>query len=916
MLTLNTLIERDLDRGGAVVVPTPQRATAVRLAYGVGRLARGVRAWRTPDALALPAWLEREAFRAADAGQIVPRPLRPAEEWLLWVEAAARAIAVEGAAAQAPAPRDAGSASAGSSERLAESLSHAAHVLFDWGIPLAALRGSVRSESELFARALAHVEARCREARAAPSYALGGLLRGWRSGPVTFAGFSERSAVRDAWLRETPQRLPAVREHRGEETPGRTLSARAGDPAEELELAASWCRSRLAQDPEARLLIVVPDLATRRAEALRLFEQALSPRTALGAQVAGGEASGGVAVEGGEPLAGYPLVRHGLTALEFLTGALGLEQLSAWLRASFWLAPAAERARLDIWLRHVLGIEATPRELVTALRAAPSSLGTAARELAGRLETAMQALEPMGEAGPMRRWTQSFERSLEALGWPGARPLTSTEQQTKMRFAELLAELVGIGGPLGALDGPQAVRTLRALAARTSFAPESGDAEVTLTGALSDPIVRYDGIWIAGLHAEAWPPPPAPNPFIPLSAQIRAGVPGVTAASNLERARGLLDRWRRSAPELVLSWPAHRDDLDCLISPLIEELPGIEAWTPGERPLMPAQRIRATRRIETFGDDGGLPWPAETPLPAGTRALDYQSRCPFRAYAELRLSCVPLEAPRPGLDPRERGRLMHRALEHLWRELGDSERLQRESVSGGLERLIDECVTRAAGETAPSPTSPSSSLMPAAEAGRRRELRRIARLLFELAALERERTPFRVSALELARSLRLAGARVDLRIDRIDELDDDTRIILDYKTGKPAPLDWLSDRLSDPQLLLYLLAAGGEVSALAAVHLTAGGIAYRGMSDRPGRLPRVPGIPSGPRVASDTLGAGNASVTGAWRDQVHRWEALLERLARDFLSGSAAVDPVATACRICHLQTLCRVSETREASDD
>ncbi len=892
MLTLSTLIERDLDHGAAVVTPSPQRATAVRLAYGVGRMARGERAWRTPDALAWPTWLEREAFRAADAGQLVPRPLRAAEEWLLWLEAAADAMAAQ----------DARPSGAGSSELLADSLRRAARVMFDWGIPLGALRGSARSESELLARALARVETRSREAGAAPSHALGALLRGFRSGPVTFAGFAECSAVRGAWLREAPQRLPAVREHWDEEAPGRALTVRASDPAEELELAASWCRSRLAKAPGDRLLVVVPDLAACRGEAVRTFEHALAPRAALN-----GEEAGCVVVEGGEALAGYPLVRHGLATLRFLTGALGLEELSAWLRASFWRAPAeAQRARLDIWLRHVLGIEATPRQLVQALRGAPAGLGAAASELAGSLEAAARALEPMDEAGPIRRWTQGFERALAALGWPGARPLTSAEQQTKVRFAELLAELVAAGGALGALEGPQAVRTLHSLAARTSFAPQSGDAAVTLTGALSDPIVRYDGIWIAGLHAEAWPPPAMPNPFIPLSAQISAGVPGSTAAGNLDRARGLLDRWRHAAPELILSSPAHLDDLDCLVSPLVAELPGIEAWTPSERPVSPAQRIRATRRIEAFVDDRGLPWPAGAPLPAGTRALDYQSRCPFRAYAELRLSCVPLEAPRPGLDPRERGRLMHRALEHLWRELGGSERLQRESLGGGLGRLIDECVARAAGE------SPAAPLTPAAEAGRRRELRRIARLLLDLAALEGERPPFRVRALELTRSLTLAGARLDLRIDRIDELDDGTRIILDYKTGKPAALDWLSDRLSDPQLLVYLLATGGHVGALAAVHLTAAGIAYRGMADRPGRLPRVPGIASVLRVPSE---AGDAPAAAAWRDQVRRWGTLLERLARDFLSGSAAVDPVESACRICHLQTFCRVSEIPESRD-
>lgn len=890
MLTLDTLIERDLECGGTVVTPSPQRAAAVRLAYGVARLARGARAWRTPDAIAYRAWLVREAFRAADAGEPIPRPLAAAEEWLLWRQAAADA-----------APAGTGLQDAASAGVLADSLSHAARLMFEWRIPPAVLRGS-DGECEWLARALEQVEMRCHEAHAAPSHALARLLRAWRPGPVTFAGFTERSAARGAWLEE-----PAVRPNR-EAAMGRAFVACASDPTEELQLAADWCRSRLATDPQCRLLVVVPDLAERRGEALRLVEQVLTPRAAL----AGDEAASAVAVEGGEPLAGYPLVRHGLLALEFLTGALELAELSAWLRDAFWRAPTAEdRARLDAWLRRALATEVAPRDLLQALQSAPAGLRPAARQMADAVAGALEALEPALEASPILSWARRFARSLEALGWPGTRPLTSVEQQTKARLEDLLAELVAMGAHLGALEAQHAVRTLRALAARTSFAPQSGDAAVTLTESLSDPLVRYDGIWVAGLHADAWPAAPRANPFIPLAAQIRAGIPEATVAGTLAKARVLLDRWCARAPQLVVSWPQRIEDRDCLVSPLLAEVPGIERWAPRERPLALARVVRAARRTESFTDGRGAPWSAREPLPGGARAIEYQSRCPFRSYAELRLACVPLERPRPGIDPRTRGRLMHRALELLWRELGGSEGLSRENASGALGGLIERCVARASRES----LAPASG--PSGEAAQRRERRRIARLLHGLSALELERASFRVSALELPRSLTLAGARLDLRIDRIDELEDGTRIILDYKTGRPAPLEWLSDRLTDPQLLLYLLAAGGGVGALAMVHLTTGRIAFRGLADRPGRLPRVAALAGDEERAGAGAGAGVVGVGAAWQDQVRRWQGLLEQLARDFLEGAAAVDPVPGACRICHLHTLCRVSETQgtESSD-
>ncbi|MGH8148546.1 MAG: PD-(D/E)XK nuclease family protein, partial [Steroidobacteraceae bacterium] len=187
------------------------------------------------------------------------------------------------------------------------------------------------------------------------------------------------------------------------------------------------------------------------------------------------------------------------------------------------------------------------------------------------------------------------------------------------------------------------------------------------------------------------------------------------------------------------------------------------------------------------------------------------------------------------------------------------------------------------------------------EATRRRELRRAARVLGDLAALEGQRAPFRVRALEEPRRLTLGGAALDVRIDRIDELDDGTLAVLDYKTGKPAALDWLADRLSEPQLLIYLLAAGGAVSTLAQVELAAGGPDYRGLADRADRLAGVAALSGDAQAAED-----------AWREQTGRWRSQLEQLVRDFLSGAAAVDPAPLACRSCHLHTFCRVSELRD----
>jgi hypothetical protein len=49
--------------------------------------------------------------------------------------------------------------------------------------------------------------------------------------------------------------------------------------------------------------------------------------------------------------------------------------------------------------------------------------------------------------------------------------------------------------------------------------------------------------------------------------------------------------------------------------------------------------------------------------------FQYQAACPFRAFVELRLGAEDLEVPVPGLDARQRGTLIHAALEVFWTEV-------------------------------------------------------------------------------------------------------------------------------------------------------------------------------------------------------------------------------------------------------
>ena len=249
------------------------------------------------------------------------------------------------------------------------------------------------------------------------------------------------------------------------------------------------------------------------------------------------------AIEGGRPLPEFPLIAHALLTLRLLTGRLRFDEVVRWLRLPFLDGDdVMAGAAIEASLRNGRKLEFGAEELAAFLE----------RDCRrGRRGGARGAPAPaMHDAGRRRgaapaEWSPRLLAALRQLGWHGARPLRSDEQQTVDRWHALLDEYSALGPWLSQATLSDAVATLADLAAERNFDPASVEAPVTLTESHDDPVVRYDGIWVAGLDAAQWPPPPRPDVFIPLRLQVAAGVPWASAAAQTAaRAR----RSPRGAP--------------------------------------------------------------------------------------------------------------------------------------------------------------------------------------------------------------------------------------------------------------------------------------------------------------------------------------------------------------------------------
>ena len=914
MIRLSTELTRVIQQGGTVVVPSRQRAHAARLAYAAAKLAKGHRVWTTPDVLSVDAWLTREVERyAATVGIGVPRLLSPAEDWFLWRQCAAEAT---------------GDLELVNRGALAEALRRASATAADYGIDVQKLASAGLSssseddpvamapgtEAALLATVQHAVDERCQGLGAATVASLVnrlGSLDGQEE--ILCQGFLSLSPR----LRRL---LGSPRAVGGDQrvVPKVTL---ASDELDELERIAQWCKQHVDRDPDVRILIALPGAPGARERLAALIRQAVNPAEWFGSasQTARDPSDSLVVIEGGAPLARVPAVAHMLDTLSWLGGNPGdFEAVSAWLRAPYWQAPGpAARARLDLWLRERERMHFNLHDLVGALTTAPSGLASAGREIAAQVNKAVVALG-QGSASP-RDWSERFKAVLEVFDWPGERARSSGEQQTVVRFHELLDEFGQLASATRAISRDNAIQWFTELASRTAFRPADDDAVITITSVLAAPVVTYDAIWIAGLHAEAFPQPVQPDPFLPLAAQLAAGVPAASPGGRLAEAQALLTAWREGADELVLSAPARSEDLELLPSPLLAQWMGAGEEAPtgaaGQTSVWLPLRAHREGLLETLDDFTGPAWPIERPLPSGTRSLELQNQCPFRAYAELRLGSAPLDAPEPGIAADLRGQLLHHALQKLWLRLHDSQGLAAHS-DAALDVVIVRCVEEAADETmrrqpANKPRAKVSDAQgdlfgdPSRSPSLSREIRRTVRLIRTLCALERERAAFRVESTELDSTLRLSGAQLRIRIDRVDALEAGGRAILDYKSGRRTTADWYGERPSHPQLLAYLAALGEDIVAMGTVNVTAREVRFDGIATVPELLPKLKGVEGPFGTAPDE----------AWPIRRKEWMSRIENLAATFLAGRAVVDPKPGACDYCHVASICRIADQQTTAE-
>lgn len=880
-----------LDAGAVLVTPGERLARAARLAHGEARHAAGAAAWERPQALAWRAFIEGLYDSAADAalgspGRTLPRRIAAAAVESRW-EQAIRASA-EGTPLLQPAAT-------------ARDAARAWELITAYRLPLERIAAGDED-----ARAFAAWAEQFMAASHAGGWLEDARLTDWLAtrlrerellapARVLFAGFDaltpqQRELVES--LRAAGSSVQVLEAETAAVPSARRLTAE--DAEGEMQAAAAWARTLLERDPATSIGIVVRDLAGCRAALARALDDALCPGAAAGLAVARP-----YDLSLGLPLASFPVVHAALAALELLGRRMPFTSVSLLLRSPFLGGAEPERharARLELKLRERvsehIGLKALTN-FATTTGGAPMLL------------RALASLQEKAAALPSRQlpsaWAGDFADALNRMGWPGERRLDSAEYQTVNALRDLIGTLVHLDGALGPVRFGEALSRLKRLAAEELFQPAGADAPVQVLGLLETAGLAFDHLWVMGLTDDAWPAGPRPASFIPPRLQREFGLPHSGAALELDFARRLTARLLASAPDVMVSTAVAEGDTPLRPSPLVAGLPAIEMPALASRAYRVQLQAGYPQSVEHYVDPRAPALHPGEQTRGGTGLIKSQAICPFQSFARHRLGAARLEEPALGPDALERGSLMHEVLQAVWVELKDHAHLA--SLDGAARRALAE---RAAARAVAAHARNLPDIYTPRVA--RLEEERLAGRVTAWLEKEAARPPFKVLESESEYLLKLGKLNLRTRVDRIDELPDGGRVIIDYKTGQVDVNAWLDERPDEPQLPLYAVARPERLVGLVFACLRPGEMRLAGLAAREGVGAGVPPYKQRKRRPEEAPD---------WPALMRWWQANLAALAEEYAAGEARVQPKSPAdCERCHLSTFCRIHEQVGAGAD
>ncbi|HHT0592116.1 TPA: PD-(D/E)XK nuclease family protein [Legionella anisa] len=626
----------------------------------------------------------------------------------------------------------------------------------------------------------------------------------------------------------------------------------AQDNKEEYQQLMAWLHLKI-QEGNQRIGVVVPNLEQESNSLQRILAHHFEPSC--------------FNISLGQSLSNFPLVAHALCWLNLDDIYLNPHQAGLLLQSPYLDSSKEEFLARSEYLHEGVLLENHSIQL--------NQFREELHAYAPKLAILLKNLTSYPQEATVEEWIHLFQKRLNTLGFPGDYTLSSENYQCLNRFIDLFDELRQFSLLSSRLTKLEALEVVRHLADNTIFQAQKTNAPIQISGLLEASGCEFDSLWIMGLTDQCLPQKVQLSAFIPPQLQRELCMPHSLPARELQFARQILQRFQRSADSIVFSYAQLQADTPNLPCSLIARFSNFARLPTDHEAGKPSE-------LTTIEEGFHIPLLPEEYIHGGTAILSNQAKCPFKAFAEHRLRAKTSLQTTDGLDNKERGQIIHKVMELLWQKLENQHNLLH-LANDILQQYIDEAIhTTLAFLKKQRGNSFSDSLQEV-------EYTRLKRMVQACLEWEKQRPPFAVVAIEQSYAINLAGLDFQVRVDRLDQVED-KKWVIDYKSTLPASKPWNEERPKESQLLLYAL-LDEHINTLLLLQLKNGKIGCVGLSEE---KYNISGITSLKKEES-------------WSQSRELWQKQLTDLAKEFQEGHCAPQPAhSTICQQCDFQNLCR----------
>jgi ATP-dependent helicase/nuclease subunit B len=635
---------------------------------------------------------------------------------------------------------------------------------------------------------------------------------------------------------------------------------------DELDAMASFAMSHHFTHPKEKIICVVPDLTQNHAHCLEAFLKVNPNALEL------------INISSGESLSQTLLGQSAFNFLNLNAYQTPLKSFLQCIQNPLWcedsLLMQIEKDRLAHQLYKAKAPTLSLKKWIQHFKAD----NPLALELVEHLKQwlSIKLNKPKGKQ-TYHIWLNYFFEELSAIQWPAKQALSSLHYQQYQHLQQVWLSFMELDGLLKPCYYDQALKTLNLLCKEKLFAPESKDRPIHILGALEAHGLACDVLWMCHVDANTWPLQSKPNALLPFKFQKENKMPNACHRYTKQYYDTITQDIIHSAPKVFVSYAQWYDNVAHAPSPLFQQM----TFEKSHHPMTSPDQENAY--FQKIDDHAGAPL-SEKKLPGGSYGLQSQAQCPFQYYARFRLNLSDTIEPSIGLNALERGNIMHDALAYFYQDIKDSKTLQSLSTDHRNDRIqqaIEHCLHA---------MDKNKFIIDT-------EKKRLTLLLNQWIDFECQRPFFTILNIESSTQFSIHDFSFTLRIDRIDQLEDHSLLVIDYKSSQHlSSKGWYDDRLTNPQMPLYVLALGDACQSAAFALVKRGEPKFVGISKHEAAIEGV-----------KTMDQDDNPKP--WPTLLEQWQTQISNLSFEIKNGFAAVmpDPSSHPCNHCDFSLLCRV---------